>query len=294
MRIQAILPAIGALAGLICGAAPAMAQVEGAVRLEPVTPWGLEYADDSCRLFRTFGEGDQQVILGISAFEPGGMTFISAVGGLTRLARRVETVKLSLDTVEDYHVRYLQADFDGTPGLLIGNAITFGPLPDGALRDMRQGRPVERLSLPEVEQQVRWIGFIDGLESEFIAATGSMQEPLAALEECTRELVTHWDIDHEAHDTLARVAMPASPPYTWLELRDLPRAMRQDMLIHYRLIVDAAGEVADCHIADTDPKSEFAQAACAALLEKARFRPAQGRDGQPVRSYFTTWANLVD
>lgn len=268
------------------------ADAQEALRLQPAGDWGLEYAADSCRLYRTFGEGEQQVILGLTAYEPRGMVFLSAVGQLTRIARRVDTVKVSLDEVEDYQVRYLQADFGGTPGLLITNGITFGPLPDGAMERIRQGRPVERWSTPEAEERVRWIGFIDGLEQEFIVETGSMRPVLQALEECAQELTTHWDIDHEAQAGLSRVARTAGPPFGWLQMQDFPRAMRQDMLINYRLIVDESGNVDGCHIMGAPEESDVFRIACEHLRERARFLPAEDANGEPVRSYYVSWADL--
>ncbi|MCB2066814.1 MAG: hypothetical protein KDE15_09275 [Erythrobacter sp.] len=276
----------------LAAASPANAQ--DAVRLQPVTSWSLDYAQDSCRLIRTFGTGNQQVTLGLTAYAPGGMFFLSAAGELTRVTRRAENVTVALDAVESFDARYLQVDFDGTPGLLVTNAITMGRPPEGVMQAMRDGRPIESFSDPAVEAQVQSIGIVDGLEHEFIAETGSMQAPMAALMECTRELVTHWDIDQAANAALTRTARPATIPWRWLEMRDLPRSMRQPMIVNYRLIVDRQGRVADCHIAGTDESSEFAAIACARLAENASFLPAEGPDGTPVQSYFVSWINLVD
>ena len=270
----------------------AIAQNPDALTLAPATPWALDYADDSCRLVRTFGTGENQVTVGLTAYAPGGMFFLSASGELTRVARRVDTVRVALDTVEAYNLRYLQVDFGDTPGILITNGISMGPMPEGGLERLRQGRPVARFSMPEVEDRVRWIGIVDGLEQEFIVQTGSMRAPMQALEDCTLELRSHWDIDHAAHENLAFVAREVAPFSRWLRLSDFPREMRQSMAIHYRLIVDEAGEIADCRIIGVQPDSEVHRIACERIRERANLLPAQNAEGTPVRSYLFSWSDL--
>jgi hypothetical protein len=272
----------------IAFAVPARAQ--DALRLKPASPWSLDYAEDNCRLIRTFGEGDDQVIVGLTSYEPGGRFFLSAVGNPTKTFRSPDTVRATLDDVEGSRVRYLQANFDGRPGVIITNPISIGPLPEGLEQRMRARQPVLSYSDPAAEERVEAIGFVDGFEREFILETGSMRAPMKALKECTEELITHWDV--APYRDLSRIAVPKSAPWTWLEWRSYPRELRQPMLINYRLIVDPDGRVADCDVAAVDAASEFAKVTCSQLTEKGRFDPALGAYGEPVRSYFVWWAEL--
>lgn len=269
----------------------ALAQVGETVRLAPAGPWALEYADDSCRLVRTFGAGESAVTIGLTSYQPGGMFQLSAVGELTRPASSARTVKVELGNVESFDVGFLQVDFGGQPGLLVVNPITIGPLPTGVLEDMRAFRPFESYSTPEAEAQAVSIGFVDGMVHEFVAETGSLGAPIQALKDCTVELVTHWDIDHAAHPTRTRTPTPEIAPFRWIEARRYPREMRQPTMINYRLIVDAEGKVADCHIAGLEPSNEFARITCAQLRE-AKFAPALDAQGNPIRSYYVSWHYL--
>lgn len=54
--------------GVLCS--EAWGKAREVVRLRPVEPWNLHYADDSCRMARTFGTGKHQVILVLDRFEP--------------------------------------------------------------------------------------------------------------------------------------------------------------------------------------------------------------------------------
>lgn len=267
-------------------------QAQDLLHLRPASPWALEYADDSCRLVRTFGTGENEVTLGLTAYELGGRFFVSAVGNPTRTFRSPAYVRLSIGDIEDFNVRYLQVDFEGRPGILITNAISVGPLPDEARKQLESRRPVESFSDPAIEDQVETIGFIDGFEQEFMLHTGSLREPMRALKDCNAELLTHWDIDVAAHGGLTRIAFPKSPPYRWLRLRAYPREMRQPMLVNYRLTVDVEGGVAGCHVSGAPQDSEFAKATCGQLRKNGRFDPALDADGAPVQSYFVSWAEL--
>nr|WP_305957322.1 hypothetical protein [Aurantiacibacter sp. 219JJ12-13]MDP5260655.1 hypothetical protein [Aurantiacibacter sp. 219JJ12-13] len=277
--------------GAVFVASSSAALAQGAIDLQPAGEWTLDYAEDSCRLSSAFGEGEQQVLLGLTAYEPRGIVFISALGESTRISPLARTVTLSLDTIEEVESPVLAADFDGTPGLLLTWGVSFGPLPEGARGRMRRDEPVERWSNPEIEEEVRWIGF-EGLQQDFVLHTGSMRAPLAALESCAQELTTHWDIDQQAKDTLSKVARPSRRPMRWLELRDFPREMRHQMSIRFRLIVDENGEVDGCHIMGADPASDVYRIACENLSENGSFHPAEDAQGNPVRSYYIDWLNL--
>lgn len=281
-------PAAAAVAMLWCP----LAQAQDMPELEPVSPWSVDYAEDSCRLIRTFGEGDDQVTLGMTAYEPGGRFFLAIVGNLTKTARSAATVRVALDEVEQFSVRYLHGDFDGRPGIVITNPISIGPVPEGAAQRMRALQLVESYSDPAVEDQVATIGFIDGFEREFALRTGSLRAPLEALKDCNKELTTHWDIDVAAHERLSRIAVPRSAPWSWLRWRSYPREMRQPMLINYRLIVNTKGRVAGCSVAGAEPDSEYAQITCDQLRKNGRFAPALNEQGKAVQSYFVWWADL--
>lgn len=278
---------------LLVGPQTLSAQSVQPLQLAPSSPWALDYADDSCRLVRTFGSGAEEVTLGLTSYAPGGMFQVSAVGDLTRTFRTPPTVNLKLGDVEDYDVRFFQVDFGGRPGILITNPITVGPLPEAARREMESQRPVGSFSDPAVEAQVTTIGFLDGFEQKFELRTGSLREPMAALKDCTADLVTHWDIDTERHAGLSRIAVPRTPPFRWIDIRDYPRDLRNSTMINYRLIIDENGQVAGCHIAGADQASPFAVATCEQLTENARFDAALDAEGNPVRSYFVTWYEMI-
>ena len=273
-------------------AVPAQAQAttQKMLQLQPATPWALDYADDSCRLVRTFGSGADEVTLGLTAYEPGGLFYVSAVGEPTRVYREEGTVRLALGEDDVREVAQLGVVFADRPGLLIINPLAIGQPDSGAMGRILAGEPLS-VAAPEREAAITSIGFVDGFEREFVLQTGSLGQPMQALRECTSELMSHWEgIDPVAQAARTRVPVPTTPAHSWLTVRDLPRALRRQMLINYRLTVDADGKPDGCHVAAAAQTPELASAACESLLAKARFRPALDAAGEPMRSYFSWYA----
>lgn len=284
------------LAALICLAAslPAIAQAQSGepMRLSPSSDWALNYADDGCELSRRFGAGDNQVLLGMRSYQPGGLFWLSVIGRPTAIGHRPDTIRITLGSVEALRVGYWQGDFGGTPGIQITNPITLGPGPEGLLENLRAGRPVASWSEPATEARVTEMGLVDGLEREFVLETGSMGPPMTALKECTRELTTHWPINVTQHEQLDKVAVEATRPWLWLETRNYPRELRRPGPVNYRLMIDAAGEITDCAVPGAD-SPEFAEATCAQLLREASFHPARNAAGEPVADYYINWTVLA-
>jgi len=270
---------------------PAHAQSAVPLRLAPSSDWSLNYADDGCELSRRFGSGNDQVLLGLRSYQPGGFFWMSVIGHPTAIGHTPDQIRVTLGSVEALRVTYWQGDFGGMPGIQITNPITLGPPPEGMLEDLRAGRPVVEWSQPAIEAQVMEIGLVDGLAREFVMETGSMGSPMAALKECTSELTTHWPVDVAAHAALARAATEASRPWLWLEMRDYPRELRRPGPVNYRLMIDAEGEISDCAVPGAD-SPEFADATCALLRRNASFHPARNAAGDPVADYFIGWTVL--
>src|SRR5206468_8282021 len=70
MRLMRVL-AFGA-------AAPFLVSAAQPLRLEPSSAWVLDYAENSCRLIRTFGEGPHKAVLSLESEAPGEMDMLVA------------------------------------------------------------------------------------------------------------------------------------------------------------------------------------------------------------------------
>src|SRR5579884_2300647 len=68
MRLSAFLACASAAPVIIAASEP--------VRLQPSSPWNVDYAENSCRLIRTFGEGKTRTVLMFESGAPGEMDLL--------------------------------------------------------------------------------------------------------------------------------------------------------------------------------------------------------------------------
>ena len=63
---------------IACAAlAPMLVAATHPLRLQPLTPWDVDYATDSCRLIRTFAEGRSEIKLVFESTAPGEMDMLT-------------------------------------------------------------------------------------------------------------------------------------------------------------------------------------------------------------------------
>ena len=120
---------------------------------------------------------------------------------------------------------------------------------------------------------------------------GPMDKPMAAMHQCTDELLTHWGIDVKAHRNLASSPVPTRSPSDWISWRDYPSdllASGAQGIIQFRLSIDADGKPTQCHIQQSTRPEGFDKAVCNAMMKRARFEPARTKDGKAIASYWRT------
>jgi len=106
-------------------------------------------------------------------------------------------------------------------------------------------------------------------------------------------LLTHWNIDADAHRSLSRRAAPIGDPAKWITSSDFPAtALRagERGLVFFRLDIDAVGKPTDCHVQRAAGREEFETAVCRNLTENGKFTPALDAGGKPIASY---WRDFV-
>lgn len=272
------------------------------LRLTPSSKWNVHYADDSCRLGRSFGTGDQTVILLIERYQPDDSFRMSFVG------KPVDTNWVDGDAQVRFGPAgkmqaipfYPATNAAQLPGLILRQSFRIAPRSDeeyaaykAAVRAGTEERFVWPTVTPEQEAAVTFIELRRPVRHPLILETGSMGAPFAALRKCTDELLDHWGIDVAKHATLSRPAIPKSKPSRWLSSEDYPPAMLaagKRAIVNFRLNVDATGKTTACHIQDATHEKSFEDVVCKAVMRKASFEPALDAEGNPLASY---WINTV-
>lgn len=305
-----------ALLAVMPGVASADEEDEPLV-LEPTSRWHMEYADDSCRLLRMFGKGEDQTVFFIERYEPGDLFFMlvaskaldspPAVTGLTRrIVRREEEPTFRFGPNGYEHDDPSQdGTFHELPATMVSWMRLIAP-PDADAEDEEEvSDPGESARKPDIfgqgtsaaqEAAISWLEFKRGGSRPVRLALGSMGAPMAAMRKCTDELLTHWGIDLEAHRGLTRVAAPANNPGQWIRPSDYPTDLMvrgAQGLVQFRLSVGADGVPTQCHIQKSTRPEGFDKAACDALMRRARFEPALDANGQPIASYWRSAVRFV-
>ena len=275
---------------------PAGAIAAEPLRLTASSKWHVNYAADSCRMGRSFGTGDNEVVLIFDRFQPGAPVYLTLSGKPAKVRSAVRKIVIHFGPGEPEQ----ESPFDvatrgeGIPTLLIRDSVLVAGKEDAPdEKDKGDEDAFLRTPPPAIDParnaKVNSVEFRVPGKPPLLLDMGAMDKPLAALTACTDDLLRGWNIDVEAHQSLSRMASPSENPGKWMRPDDYPDAMRYEGiqgLVYFRLIVDEAGKPKSCHIQQSTRPQEFDDAVCKGIMKRASFAPALDKAGKPVLSYY--------
>ena len=282
--------------GILATTLPAPSQAREPIRLKPTSNWHLDYADDSCRLARKFGTGDDEIMLLLDQFEPGDSFHMIVAGSKLRPKTATMFLDVSLrfgPDEEDFETKVTPGDL-GTKRALIFSGERIAALTDTekALADehKKTGVPV---TLPPIgnarESAVRWVEIKGATRDNLILEVGPMSKALDALRACSWDTVKLWGLDVEEQKTLSRAPIATRSLDTWFSADDYPKNLVLNGVqgnVNFRLIIDEAGKIESCNIQKSTRPMEFDELVCKLATKRGRFKPALDAAGKPVRSYY--------
>lgn len=286
-----IAQAFGTAAALAILVVPVAADAKDeSLVLAPSSKWNMHYADDYCRLARTFGTDDQAVTLLIDRYAPGGHFRMSLAGPLMKRSAADGTATVRFGSVLPEQKLYFHTgNFNkNAPAWVFGSSIRLRPLETEVDPNSMASPP----AFAADEASVTEITIGAPLRRHVVLQTGAMDKSFAALRDCTDHLVAGWGVDVERYRD-AVPPVPLAPPSSWMTNTDYPPDMVrafQPGLVEFRLSIDPTGKVAGCHVQQSTNPANFNTAVCKAMMRRARFEPARDRDGEPIASYYQ---NLV-
>lgn len=272
---------------------PALAAKEP-LALAPSSAWVMSYDAESCRLARSFGTGDQQVVAHFTKFRPGtAMSVIITGKSLSAIANQTPfRVHFEPGAVaETLHLVLFGDTPEGTRWQL-----TTALIAESELDEKKHGNertPWHAAREAERAAEVRRFVVSAGRAPPLVLETGRLAEPMAAMDKCLDDLVTRWGFDPQVQRTLQRAPTPRGNPARWLGPDDYPRAaLRNSQMasVTFRLGISAEGTVTSCAIESANSDPAFKEAVCKAMSRRARFDPAIDAAGLPVASY---WGSSV-
>jgi hypothetical protein len=287
------------LMGLLLAPSSVAAAPKEPLRLTPSAKWHVDYAEDRCRLARRFGTDDQQTYAFFDRFGPGDSFMLTLSGQPFKISPSDTSVAIEFGPSEQKQdVEFFKGNIDkNVPALISMSKINVAGPTEEEIKANRKNDWQTWVSPAPVESArlaaIRYLSIGKPLRQAVILETGAMDKPLAALDKCVDELMTHWGIDVEKHKTLTREVVPLKSPGSWLGSNDYPTKMLhegQPSIVEFRLNIGIDGVPTACHIQLTTRPKEFDTAVCKALMRRARFSPALDATGQALPSY---WRSTV-
>ena len=283
---------------------PALANDDQPLRLAPSSAWQMKYNEDSCRLGRQFGEGEEATVFYIDRYEPGDEFLMVVSGKPVDGPKRADVfIQFGPDEAEHQEGASRAIMGDDIPALVFSTSEFAAPPSDEELKAASEKREntgpddvKNRFSYSfdaQREANITWLSIRGAPERDLVLELGPMGEPMQAMRACVDELLTHWGIDIEAHKTLTREVEPRGSPGNWMGYRDYPTAMLKNGdngLVKFRLTVGVDGKPTDCSIQESTRPKGFDDAVCKGMMRKAKFKPALDAKGEPIVSF---WRNTV-
>lgn len=280
---------------LMAGAASMMSSAASAkpLTLESSSDWHVVYDKDSCRLTRSYGTGNDRVIVHLAQYAPVDLFNLTLSGRPVRTRKFEQDVTFQFGPEEQQVATALSGETDdGQASIIFGSTVRLAPLSDAERVFARLARPHHTASASlskEREAAITFLRFARGLRLELVLQTGPLHDPLEALRKCSWDTVGDWGLDIEQQKNLRSPPIPTADPENWLVSSDYPHGMlflRRQALIYFRLMVDETGKAESCHIQASAGEKAFDDAVCRGLMRRAAFEPAKDQNGLAIRSYF--------
>lgn len=256
--------------------------------LTPSSEWHLDYAEEKCRLARTFGEGENRHILYIDQAAPSERFDLTAAGPAFKNFPASGAIDLQFgEAINQRNYRAKKGNFKSFGPALIYSRITMSAEAEGNVD--ANDIPFQLLDA-EGAKTIDFIAFGRG-KRKVTFATGELFPVLSAINTCTLDLIRSWGVDPDKHRTMTRSATWKNPTVVASRVQaSYPAAALsrgERAIFNLRIIIDEAGAVIECKLSNATKASHLESPACKAF-SKAKFEPALDADGQPMRSYYTT------
>jgi TonB family protein len=259
--------------------------------LKPSSAWNVDFGEDSCRLVRVFGTGDDKHFISFQQYWPDTATGLTIAGpAFKKFRSRGRTMVRFMDTqeplattpftgsTEDYGTGVIFSSIELDKGQPAGNQFDDPALTGLAQVDLTLAKQVQFVELRQGGREVR----LD---------TGPLDAAFEIMNQCTRDLVRDWGLDPEKHLT-------AKNRPRWINQKQIADrimanypsdalAQGEQGIMRMRVIVGADGAVESCTMLKATKTETLESPACKAM-QRATFEPARDAMGQPFRSFYVS------
>ena len=283
MRLTVLIRALLLLPVTIGWAQAAIAQSASPI-LEPSTPWNIDYADNECRLLRTFGTGDQAITLRLArGGNTGTIDTVIAGSGIPKLPTRV-LVEVTFEP---------QKTTQSTSGYSMS-------IPNGSGRFVRWYD--FKLSMFDQAGANQIVQFASGKAFATRLNLLMVHQALKALDSCYADLLKSWGVGLEdvaflmeaqnrsSNGSTEIVAhrldlpKPKSSPGAWVTSFDYPTealVKEQSGDVTVALILGTDGRPTRCQVVVSSKVAVLDLATCKNLQARASYTPPLDAAGKP-------------
>ncbi len=273
-----------ALAAILCASLVAWPAAR-AVTLAPGGEWHVEQTGESCRLWRDFGSGAEQVRFNINAYGPDGSYRVTLTGRhLPRENGRAQTGEVAFNHGAAVPIILVvnQLDEEGMVSFLMHGPASAPIL----LRTYDATGPEYGLApLPPEMGQITLSGM---RMAPITLELGDTGQPLADLRACQHRLARSWGVSEAAlADGASRPRMEDFAE-TFMRMA-MPEAMvlnHVTVIAQMRVMVGADGTPQSCTVQSPTLERRQQRGLCNPLLNNGRYTPARDAAGNPVASVF--------
>jgi TonB family protein len=249
----------------------ASAETPVAAPLLPASSWRVDYAEQECRLTRTFGEKDALILFRLAR----GTSFDNYDIKLAGLSIPKSNGKIDVEmTLEPQNAT---AKFSGRGFPIPNRKERVLNWYDGSITAI-SGGPKDQVMLVKI-----------GTNFSVRLKLDDFRPAIAAMKTCHDDLLRGWKIDTAALSALKRYPIPVGSPGDWATFDDYPiEAIHANMSgqSSFLLTVGKDGKPLACSIIVSSKVTLLDDATCRAVKRRARFTPAIGADGSPVESVY--------
>lgn len=231
--------------------------------LQPTGKWTVDFGNDRCVAYRSFGRSDDPVLL---LLKP------SPVGDVMQLQVAEKGIN--------------------RPGIQDKASITLGADQPFSILQLQYGSNKQSIRMVNLTKyQVERLSAATTLKwsergKQYDLALGPMNKLIETIDKCQDMLADHWNATLTKRMTLKEAPTLEGSVLSLFSTNDYPwDAVRKGQagLAHVVMLIDEKGKMADCTLIATSGIAVLDAQTCIVLRTRGKFKPAIDADGKPAR-----------
>lgn len=279
-------------AGLARALPGELAAKDGAIVLEPSSPWQLDARADRCTLARRFSSEEGPGLLAFEQFAPGSRFDVTIAAPDLASERRGSWFYGGMRSDWDV-VTINPIEFDlpgyGDAATLVGASIEKEP------EDAVDGKPLVRVAIDLDAAELSERMVLQRTTRIVSFETGNMRAPFEALNACSARLLDDWELGQIEGEEYTPAKMSNPRTYFARLNRELLRTKKltgDGVLLRLQARIAADGSVSRCRF-DTLAAGQSDLPDICSEISAMQFEPARNKEGEAIASLFALSVRLT-